>query len=103
VPWIHLDDAVGLVRFALRASHISGAVNAVGPHPVRNTDFAKSLGAALGKPAVVPAPEWGLKLIFGEMAKTVVASQRVVPAAANKAGFEHQFADLDATFEDLLR
>jgi uncharacterized protein (TIGR01777 family) len=103
VPWIHVEDAAALVRFALHNPRLSGAVNAVAPHPVRNSEFARSLGAALGKPALVPAPEWGLKLLFGEMAKTVVASQHVVPEAARHAGFEHRFRGLDAAFADLLR
>ena len=102
VPWIHIADAVDLILFAVRNQHVKGALNATAPNPVRNSEFARSLGAALSKPAMLPAPEWGLKLLFGEMARVVVASQRAVPEAAQRAGFHFRYPELDGAFADLL-
>jgi uncharacterized protein (TIGR01777 family) len=100
--WIHVEDAVELILFALRHDALFGPVNATAPEPVRNRELAHTLGAVLHRPSLVHTPALGIKLMFGEMASVVLASQRVLPAAALRAGFVHRHPDLREALADVL-
>ena len=102
MPWIHAEDLVGLILAALQEPAYAGPVNAVAPTPVTNAVFSKALGRALSRPAVLPAPGFALKLVFGEGAQVVLNSQRAIPAAAQSAGWQPRFVELDAALADLL-
>jgi uncharacterized protein (TIGR01777 family) len=86
VPWIHLDDLVALYLFALR-ERMDGPINAVTPDYATSARFSQALGAAVGRPALLPAPAFALKVMFGEFASSLLASQLVIPARAEDAGF----------------
>ncbi len=101
MSWIHMDDLVRLVEFVI-GHPLSGAVNATAPNPARNAEFARALGAALHRPAVIPTPAFALKLAFGEMSEIILASQRVLPQAAQRAGFEFHYPDLAPALKALL-
>ncbi len=96
LPWIHLDDLLGAVAFALDAPALDGPVNATAPTPVRQGDFAAALGSALSRPAFVPAPKFALRLAMGaERAdELLLASQRVVPARLQAAGFTFRWPEV---------
>jgi uncharacterized protein (TIGR01777 family) len=102
MSWIHLDDLAGLIQFAL-VNPLSGAVNGVAPNPVTNADFTRALAAAVHRPAIVPMPGLALRLLFGEMGSILLASQRVVPKAAESAGFTFRFPQLPGALADLLK
>jgi uncharacterized protein (TIGR01777 family) len=102
MSWIHLDDLAGLYTFALENA-VSGPVNGVAPYPVPNADFTKKLAAALHRPALLPVPPIGLKLMFGEMSEVLLASQRVQPRQAETAGYRFRFPQLDPALADLLK
>jgi hypothetical protein len=102
MSWIHLDDLAGLMQFAL-TNPVSGAVNGVAPNPVTNSDFTRALAAAVHRPAIFPVPGFALKLLFGEMGGILLASQRVVPQAAQAAGFQFRFSELAGALSDLLK
>lgn len=102
VPWIHLDDMVEIIMWALHDTRVSGPVNATAPHPVRNAEFAKELGHALGRPSLVPVPAFGLKLMYGEMAGVVLGSQRVVPEGALAAGYTFRHPELGPALRQIL-
>ncbi len=92
MPWISLRDAVAILRYCIDHEEIRGPVNAVTPHPLTNAEFTRALGAALHRPAILPAPAFALRLAFGQMAdEALLASVRVVPAKLIRAGY--QFAD----------
>ena len=74
-------------------------MNATAPNPVRNKEFSKALGAALGRPAILHTPDFALKMMLGEAASIVVASQRVMPAVLEGTGFTFHYSDV----EDALR
>ena len=101
VPWIHLDDLIGILLHAAN-NEISGAVNAVGPKPVTNRDFTRALASALHRPAIFPVPEFGLRLIFGELASVLLASQRVVPAVAEKSNYRYRYASLEEALREIV-
>ncbi len=102
MSWIHIDDVIGLIQFALEHDAMAGPVNATAPEPVTNAEFTRELAAALHRPAVFPVPKFALKLMFGEMAEVIVASQRVLPEAGQRAGFRFQFAGLRPGLDQIL-
>jgi len=103
MSWIHRDDWVSLARWAAETPGLRGPLNLTAPNPVTNADFARSLGRALGRPAVLPAPGFALTLALGEMAGPLLLySQRVVPARALEGGFRFAHPDLDKALGDLL-
>jgi uncharacterized protein (TIGR01777 family) len=95
VPWVHLDDVVGLYLHLLD-NHISGPVNGVSPAPVQQKDFAIALGRALNRPAFLPTPKFALRLLYGEFAETLFGSQRVVPEVAKQTGYTFDYPALGA-------
>jgi uncharacterized protein (TIGR01777 family) len=103
MPWIHLDDEVGLIDHLLQHEACSGAFNACAPEPVRNADFSQALARALHRPAVLPAPAWALKLALGEMSVLLLGGQRVTPERALESGYQFRFAQLDDALASLLR
>ncbi|PYT14423.1 MAG: TIGR01777 family protein [Acidobacteria bacterium] len=102
MSWIHREDLVSLIRFALDNPSVRGAVNACAPNPVTNAEFTRALARALHRPAIFPIPRFALKLLFGEMAEIIFASQRAIPEAAVRAGFEFRFPEAGAALNDVL-
>lgn len=96
MSWLAMDDAVGIVRFALEHGDLSGAANASAPAPVTNADFTEVLARVVRRPALFPVPAFALNLVFGEMAQaTLLASQRVVPRRLLDAGYAFRHATLE--------
>jgi uncharacterized protein (TIGR01777 family) len=87
MSWITLDDQVRAMEHALRTESLRGPVNFATPNPIRNETFAETLGKVLGRPAIIPTPAFALKLLFGEMADTILTGQRLVPRALEQSGF----------------
>jgi hypothetical protein len=103
LPWIHLDDVVGLMVAALEDERWSGPVNATAPDPPTNADFSRALGRALHRPAIAPVPALALRALYGEMADLVLYGQRAVPARALELGYSFRHPDLDEALESTLR
>ena len=102
--WIHRADWVNLVRWVIRTDAVVGAVNATAPEPVRNAVFAKALGRALRRPSFMRAPAFGLRLMLGEMADSLLLTgQRAVPARAQASGFSFEYARLDDALSAMFR
>jgi hypothetical protein len=91
MSWVTRRDLVALIRWLIDNANASGAYNGTAPAPVSNAEFARTLGHALHRPALLPTPAFVLKLLFGEMSDLLLTGQRVLPARATAAGF---------TFED---
>ena len=92
MSWIALEDVGRALLFLLQASGASGPVNLVSPNPVRNAEFARALGVAVRRPAILPLPAFLLALAFGEMARgTLLASQRAMPERLDQLGFRWRF------------
>jgi uncharacterized protein len=96
MPWISLADEVAAIEFLLGAAEVAGPVNVTGPAPVRNAEFAGTLGKILQRPAALPLPAIALRLGAGGLADEMLASQRAVPAALAAAGFPFRHASLEA-------
>jgi uncharacterized protein len=96
LSWIALDDLLYVIYSAITDPSLSGPINAVAPHPVTNREFTATLGRVLGRPAVLPAPERALRLVFSGMAdELLLTSQRTVPAHLIDSGFDFAFPALE--------
>ncbi len=101
-PWVHVEDVVGMMLWAARTPAVIGAINAVAPEAVTNRAFTRSLGRVLRRPAILPVPAFALRLAAGEFAGDLLASQRIVPAAALEHGFVFRFTDHRAALAEVL-
>jgi uncharacterized protein (TIGR01777 family) len=102
MSWIHRDDLARLFIHAARTESLKGPVNGTAPHPVRNKEFARTLGRVLHRPALLPAPRLGLRLLLGEFADVLVTGQRVLPRKALESGFAFQYPELEAALRQVL-
>jgi hypothetical protein len=103
MSWIAIDDLLGVLHHLLERADIEGGVNAVAPEPVTNAVFTKTLGRVLGRPTIVPAPAFVLRLAFGEMADAaLLSSTRVRPARLESSGYRFRFPDLEGALRHLL-
>jgi len=103
MSWIEVTDEIAAMVFLLTAASLTGPVNLTAPAPVRQRDFAKSLGRALSRPAVLPAPRLGLRLLLGGITDDLLGSQRVIPRRLLDAGFTFRSPDLPAALAAALR
>jgi uncharacterized protein (TIGR01777 family) len=96
LPWIQIDDEVGILLWALDNEQVTGTINAASPEAVTNREFTKTLGRVLSRPAVLPVPKLALGAVFGgELAETVAGGQRVVPRRAEDLGYEFRYPTLE--------
>jgi uncharacterized protein len=103
LSWIHIDDEVGILLWALDNDQVSGVINASSPNPATNKDFSKALGRALNRPAIAPVPGLVLDLKFGkEFGQVLRGGQRVFPKRTQELGYAFQHPDLDEALRDLL-
>jgi len=102
MSWIHVSDLARLFCHVLSTDALSGGVNGVSSHPVRNRDFTHALGAALHRPALLPTPATALKLVLGGFAQAVLSSQKVMPSKALESGFKFRFEQLEEALADLI-
>jgi uncharacterized protein len=102
MPWIHLDDLVGIYLQAVDDASWSGPVNGSAPTPVTNKAFSKALGKVLHRPAVAPVPALAIKTLYGQMAEIVVEGQRAVPQRTLELGYRFQHSDLESALRSAL-
>lgn len=101
--WLHIDDIVGIYVHAIDNKKLIGAVNAAAPNPVRMIEFAHTLGKVLKRPSLFPVPKFVLKIVVGEAAEVVTASQRVNVKKLLESGYQFKFEQLEDAFRDLLK
>ncbi len=102
LPWIHLADEAGALRFLLEHPEATGPFNLTAPAPVTNREFSRALGRTLRRPSLLPAPAPALKLALGEMATLLLDGQRAVPSKLLAAGYEFRFPEVGGALGDLL-
>ncbi|MEX2526014.1 MAG: TIGR01777 family oxidoreductase [Gemmatimonadota bacterium] len=98
VPWVDLDDVVGLILHALNTPSLEGPMNLTGPNPVTNATFTSTLGRVLGRPTLLPVPAPAIKLALGEMGtELLLRGQRAVPRVAEESGYRFLKEELEAS------
>jgi uncharacterized protein (TIGR01777 family) len=94
MPWIHIEDEIGLICFLIDNDGARGAFNASAPNPVTMAEFSKILGDVLNRPSWACVPPSVLALIVGEMADILINGQRIVPEAVLKLGYNFKYLNL---------
>jgi hypothetical protein len=103
MSWIALEDLIRIIHFALENTELRGVVNATAPNPVTNEEFTQTFGKVLNRPTILPAPEFAIKLMFGEMGETLLLQGcRVVPKRLTENGFEFKFPHLEPALKAAL-
>lgn len=102
MPWIHIDDLLGLFDHLLMQSGSGGVYNGCAPAQVRNAEFTHELAACLRRPAFFPVPAWLLRLVLGEMSVLLLGGQRAVPARTLEAGFAFRYRSLHEALTQIL-
>ncbi len=102
MPWIHIEDLVGLLLAAAKDDRFDGPINAVAPTQVTNREFTRVLASVLRRPAVFPAPRVALRMALGEFGNVLLTSQRAVPTAAQTAGYQFRYDDLKQALTQII-
>ncbi len=103
MPWIHIDDLVGIILHSCQNESVSGPVNGTAPNPVTNREFTKTLGCVLKRPTIFPMPGFMLRLAIGEFGDVLLTSQRAIPEAAQKSGYQFEYPDLEGALREILK
>lgn len=99
ISWIHKEDEVGLILHLAGNPQARGPVNATAPNPVTMKEFCRTLGQVLRRPCWAPVPAFALRLLLGEMAEMLLTSQRVLPAAAERLGYQFRYPNLESALQ----
>jgi hypothetical protein len=102
ISWIHMQDQVAGLRYFIENPNISGVYNLTSPYPIQNAELAKTIGRIMHRPSFFPVPAFAIRLIFGEMATTVLDGQRVLPERLEKAGFVFNYPRIGDALKQLL-
>jgi len=102
MPWVHRLDWIEMVRWIVDTPAVCGPVNVSAPHPVTNAEFARSLGRAMHRPALLPAPGFALRIVLGEMADAALGGQRAIPAKPLAHGYHFRYPELDIAFRGIF-
>ena len=101
-PWMHLTDLMAAMLFIFEHPQVSGPLNFCAPNPVRNRELAKTLGEVLGRPAVMPAPAFMIRMVLGEFGNVLRYSQRTIPDKLLTYGFEFQYPDIRSALKEVI-
>ena len=102
ISWVHLDDVVRSLLFALDTSTVEGPVNVTAPEPVTMNHFARALGQALGRPSAFRVPSLALKMAMGDMAQMLLTGQRVLPKKLLESAFSFEWPTLEGALDDIV-
>lgn len=101
-PWVHLADVVRAMQFLVENESAGGVFNVCAPNPLSQKEFGRVLGQVMGRPSLIPAPTFALKLMLGEMAAMVLDGRRAVPNRLQELGFTFQYPEAREALLDLL-
>ena len=102
MPWIHMTDVLGAIELALQEESLSGAINLAAPQEVRNADFSRQLASHPGLGELLPVPALALRMLFGQAAQVLLASQRMRPLVLQKTGYVFQHAELESALAECI-
>jgi uncharacterized protein len=103
VPWVHVDDVVGVMLFCLDTDAATGAFNLTAPEPVTNGELSKALGRVLRRPAIAPVPGLAVRALYGEMAQIVTSGVRAVPSRLQGLGYRFRQPELEPALRSAIR
>lgn len=100
--WVHREDVVDLILYALQNPQVEGVLNATAPNPVRMNELCQTLGEVLKRPSWLPVPGFALEMLLGDGAKVVLEGQKVLPKQTLASGFQYQYPTLKLALEEIL-
>jgi uncharacterized protein (TIGR01777 family) len=100
--WVHREDVVDLILYALQNPQVEGVLNATAPNPVRMNELCQTLGEVLQRPSWLPVPSFALEMLLGDGAKVVLEGQKVLPKQTLASGFQYQYPTLKLALEEIL-
>ncbi|MEG4349297.1 TIGR01777 family oxidoreductase [Microcoleus sp. LAD1_D5] len=100
--WVHREDVVDLILYALQNPQVEGVLNATAPNPVRMNELCQTLGEVLQRPSWLPVPSFALEMLLGDGAKLVLEGQKVLPKQTLASGFQYQYPTLKLALEEIL-
>ncbi len=101
--WVHREDLIGFMKYALENESVSGHFNLTSPQPVTNKEFCSALGKALNRPSWFHVPAFMIKLTLGEVGKVLLTGQRVLPEKALKAGYQFKYPEINKALKAIFR
>lgn len=102
IPWIHNDDVSGAIQFLMENESLQGVFNICSPYPVQNREFLNTITRILSRPSFFPVPAIALRLAMGEMANTILDSQRIIPQKLLDSGYDFLYPQLELALQDML-
>lgn len=102
MPWIHIEDMVGIFLYAVDNKNVSGAVNAVSPNPVTNKQFSKTIAKILHRPMWFPVPAFMLKILFGEIAVLITNGRKAMPEKISELGYKFKYENAEDALKEAL-
>lgn len=102
-PWIHAEDLERAVKFLVETQNCEGIFNFTAPTPVQQKEFASILGRVLNRPAIMPAPSFIVRTVMGELGRSLLYSQKVIPKNLMDSGYSFSFPDVESALKDILR
>lgn len=102
MSWVHLDDVVNMITFALETEAIQGPLNITAPHPITMKEFGQMIAKVMKKPHWIPVPSFALKLLLGEMSTLILDGQKALPEKALHNGYIYSYANLEEALMNIL-
>jgi len=102
ISWVHIDDAVKMIVYAMTHPNINGPMNITAPNPVRMKEFGQTISKVLRRPHWLPVPSFVMKLGLGEMSDMILKGQRVLPELATNHGYHFQYANVEDALDNIL-
>lgn len=103
ISWIHLHDLVRAIAFLIEQPSANGPFNLCAPQTVTSQELSKVIGKVMNRPSFFPAPEFFFRLVFGEKADLLLASQKQIPKRLLALGFEYEYPTVERAIQNLLR
>lgn len=102
LSWVHIDDVVRAIAFAIVNDNLQGPVNTTSPFPKRMNNFGKTIGSVLHRPHWIPVPRFVMKLTLGKKSALILEGQHVLPKKLLDNGFEFKFPILKDALQNIL-
>lgn len=103
MPWVHIDDMIGLIELCINNANVSGAINCTAPNPVINSTFTKTLASAINRPAIFPMPAFVVKLLMGQMGEELLLNgKKVVPKKALDFGYQFKYQSIEQALATIV-
>jgi uncharacterized protein (TIGR01777 family) len=103
MPWVHLDDLVGIIIYCINNDNLKGPGNGTSPNPVINQVFTKTLGLALKRPTIFPMPKVVIKLLMGQMGEELLlVGKKILPQKVLDAGYDFKYKTLDEALKNIV-